>query len=161
MFPRSTRLRRRRARRLLSGNRLNQERQNQLPPGCNWTSCSFIPVLGREKLDGIFSLPGESIYPVRTWPPDKIYSPQCTFRRKFIVHAIRWAQYPLRIEGTTIGFAVSGRKVSTASYNEFRNVNNSCFSCSVSSLKRRDTCSASPLCRSMAFSRVNDRRSCM
>jgi len=34
-------------------------------------------------------LPGESIYPVRTWPPDKMYFPQCTFRRKFLVHAIR------------------------------------------------------------------------
>jgi len=119
-------------------------------------------------------------------PPDKMYFPQCTCRRKFIVHAIRLldrptlgkrfamgyrpseysmvslrAQYPLRKEATTIGFAVTGGKVRTAGYNEFRNVNNSCFSSSVSSLKRRDTCSASPLCRSMAFSRVKDRRSCM
>jgi hypothetical protein len=62
-------------------------------------------------------------------------------------------------KGTTIGFAVPGGKFS--SYNELRKVNNSCFSWSVSSRKVWDTCSASPLCRSMAFSRVRDRRSCM
>jgi hypothetical protein len=46
-------------------------------------------------------------------------------------------------------------------YNELRNVNSSCFSDSVSSRKCRVTCSASSLCRSMAFSSVKDRRSCM
>src|SRR5580692_8717570 len=46
-------------------------------------------------------------------------------------------------------------------YNELRNVNSSCFSASVSSRKCRVTCSASSLCRSMAFSSVKDRRSCM
>jgi hypothetical protein len=48
-----------------------------------------------------------------------------------------------------------------SSYNELRNVNSSCFSGRVSSRKRRDTCSASPRCRSMASSSVRDRRSCM
>ena len=61
-------------------------------------------------------------------------------------------------KGTT-GDAVPRWNVS--SYNELRNVNSCCFSGAVSSRKRLDTCSASPLCRSMAFSTVKDRRSCM
>jgi hypothetical protein len=46
-------------------------------------------------------------------------------------------------------------------YSELRNANNSCFSVGLSSWKRWAAWSASLLCLSMAFSRVNDLRSCM
>jgi len=49
----------------------------------------------------------ESIYPVRTWPPDEIYFPQCTFVESSLFMLFdSLAQYPLRKEGTTIGFVV-------------------------------------------------------
>lgn len=89
-----------------------------------------------------------------------------------LVDGVSWRQVRTRLpfgcfielntrseRGARPSAAAPQRNVS--SYNELRNTNISCFSRSVSSRNRRDTCSASPLCRSMAFSSVKERRSCM
>ena len=75
--------------RLLEGNRLNQERLNQVSLLVETRLLAALFRFQEEKNPMEYFRAWRVYLSGWIWPPDEMWFPQCTFRRKSIVRAVR------------------------------------------------------------------------